>query len=101
MTMLRATETAPPPLVHRPDAGIDSVHRPIGGHTGDTGQFLGRAGVLQDSLFLALVVVLSFVPYVHRVGFYSDYWTFLFELALSADQSPIGLFRSLALAIAP
>ncbi len=49
----------------------------------------------QDCLFLALVVICSSVLYVPHLGFYSDDWQFLRIMGASADQSFLGLFRSL------
>ncbi len=50
---------------------------------------------IQDCLFLSLVVVLSLILYVWNLGFYSDDWSFLAPLSMSADQSIIGLFQAL------
>ena len=42
-----------------------------------------------------MVAILSIVPYVGRVGFYSDDWDHLARMDLAPDQSLAGLFRSL------
>lgn len=51
-------------------------------------------GAAQDCLFLSLVVLLSILLYVHKLGFYSDDWAFLGAFSTSKDQSLIGLFWS-------
>lgn len=51
--------------------------------------------VFQDCLFLLLVVFLSLVFYLPRLGFYSDDWVFLSLLHLSEDQSLPGLYQAL------
>lgn len=51
-----------------------------------------RNGILGDSIFLVFIVALSFVPYIGRIGFYSDDWSFLGNFSLSYDQSLLGLF---------
>ena len=50
---------------------------------------------LQDCLFLSLIVLLSLILYVQRLGFYSDDWAFLGMFSNSQDQSIFGLFQSL------
>lgn len=51
--------------------------------------------IAQDCLFLALVVLLSLVLYVTRLGFYSDDWAFLSFLHLADDRSLPGLYQAL------
>jgi len=51
--------------------------------------------ILQDCLFLALVVFVSLIFYLPRLGFYSDDWVFLSLLHLSDDQSLPGLYQAL------
>lgn len=51
--------------------------------------------VLQDCLFLSLVVLLSLILYVQALGFYSDDWAFLGLSSMSADKSLLGLFKTL------
>jgi len=53
------------------------------------------SGKAQDCLFLALVVLFSSILYVPHLGFYSDDWQFLRIMKASADQSLLGLFRSM------
>jgi hypothetical protein len=48
----------------------------------------------QDCLFLIIVVLLSLILYVWRLGFYSDDWAFLSNFSLSIDQTLAGLFRA-------
>jgi hypothetical protein len=55
---------------------------------------LGRHTV-RDILFLSLVVLLSLVLYVRRLGFYSDDWAFLMLLNSSPEQSISGLAKAL------
>ncbi|MFN2433308.1 MAG: hypothetical protein ABR599_10945 [Gemmatimonadota bacterium] len=50
---------------------------------------------LRDCAFLAALVVLSVVLYVHQLGFYSDDWAFLGSLTASGEGSLGGLFRSI------
>src|SRR3990172_1739184 len=50
--------------------------------------------MVQDCLFLSIVVLLSFCLYVRGLGFYSDDWSFLGYFGMSEDQSPFGLFRT-------
>jgi hypothetical protein len=50
---------------------------------------------LQDGLFLSLVVLVSLVFYLPRLGFYSDDWVFLAILHLSPDHSLSGLYHAL------
>lgn len=54
-----------------------------------------RHAAVADCLFLAAVVGLSVLLYVHRLGFYSDDWSFLVYLVLSEDQSIGALYRSI------
>ncbi|MGH2351069.1 MAG: hypothetical protein ACRDI2_07185 [Chloroflexota bacterium] len=56
-----------------------------------------RQDAVRDCLFLGLVVLLSLALYVHRLGFYGDDWAFLGMYATTADQSFLGLFRSVYL----
>lgn len=49
-----------------------------------------------DSVFLAVVVGLSVIPYVGRLGFYSDDWAFLAVLTTADDRSFGGLLRDQA-----
>ena len=51
--------------------------------------------VLQDCIFLVLVVLVSLVFYLPRLGFYSDDWVFISLLHLSDDQSLMGLYQAL------
>lgn len=48
-----------------------------------------------DLAALGALVVLSALPYVARLGFYSDDWAFLSDMARSADRSLGGVFRAL------
>ena len=52
---------------------------------------------VQDSLLLALLVVLSLILYVQQLGFYMDDCGFIRLLAASEDGSLLGLTRSLYL----
>jgi hypothetical protein len=47
-----------------------------------------------DALFLSLAVVLSFVPYVTKLGFYSDDWAFIGLYVTAPDQSLRGLYAA-------
>lgn len=51
-----------------------------------------RGGARLDAAFLSLIVVASTIPYVTRLGFYSDDWAFLGALSTS-DQSLVGLWE--------
>jgi hypothetical protein len=53
-----------------------------------------RARKLPDCGFLVIVVGLSAVFYVHRLGFSSDDWAFLSSFSNSHDQSLLGLIRA-------
>ena len=46
----------------------------------------------RDALFLAAAVVLSFVSYGPRLGFYSDDWAFFGLYATAAEQSIAGFY---------
>jgi hypothetical protein len=50
---------------------------------------------IRDLLFLTMIVFASVVPYVWRVGFYSDDWATLGLLINSPDQSLSGLLAAL------
>ena len=49
-----------------------------------------RPGVLADSVALALALLLSVAPYVHRLGFYSDDWAFFGAYANVGSQTVEG-----------
>lgn len=51
--------------------------------------------IVQDCLFLILVVFVSLVFYLPGLGFYSDDWVFLSLLHLSEDQYLPGLYQAL------
>lgn len=51
--------------------------------------------LVQDCLFLGFLVLVSLVLYIRQLGFYSDDWSFLGSLSLSADDSLAGLFKSI------
>jgi hypothetical protein len=51
--------------------------------------------VLQDGLFLTLVVLLSCSLYTSRLGFYSDDWVFLSLLKGTVHHSPAGWYQAL------
>ena len=53
-----------------------------------------RPGVLADSVALALAVLLSVAPYVHRLGFYSDDWAFFGAYANAGSQTVEGYFEA-------
>ena len=55
---------------------------------------LVRPGQASDLLFLSAVVVLSVVPYVWRLGFYSDDWASLAMMTSASDQSIAGLVKA-------
>ena len=57
-----------------------------------------RSSSVQDCSFVALIIILSSILYVPRLGFYSDDWNFLRIFYFSTDQSLSGLIRSLFLA---
>jgi cellulose synthase/poly-beta-1,6-N-acetylglucosamine synthase-like glycosyltransferase len=50
--------------------------------------------IIHDCLFLSSVVVLSFILYIHNIGFYSDDWSFLGNFTVSPDQSLLGLIKT-------
>jgi hypothetical protein len=52
-----------------------------------------RSSAVRDTLFLAAITALSAVPYLTRLGFYSDDWSFLGVLVTTEDQSLPGLIR--------
>lgn len=52
---------------------------------------------LQDIFLLALVVALSLISYVNRLGFYMDDWGFLWRLNTTQNQSLFGLIQSIYL----
>ncbi len=55
---------------------------------------LARPGQASDLLFLSAVVVLSVLPYVWRLGFYSDDWASLGAMTSASDQSIAGLVKA-------
>ncbi|HEY9653497.1 MAG TPA: hypothetical protein V6C95_22745 [Coleofasciculaceae cyanobacterium] len=48
----------------------------------------------QDCVFLSLIMLISMVLYIGKLGFYSDDWAFLGGWILAEDQSPLGLMRA-------
>jgi hypothetical protein len=52
-------------------------------------------GALSDGVFLVLVVWSSLILYIPGLGFYSDDWNYLRNLATAPDQSLSGLFAGL------
>jgi hypothetical protein len=52
--------------------------------------------ILPPPVALALLVAISFLPYVFRLGFYSDDWAFLAVLDAGAQQGFAGLFATLS-----
>ena len=52
-------------------------------------------GLLHDCLFLMLIVLISVIPYIGRLGFYSDDWGLVAALRGSSEQSLPSLFRFL------
>src|SRR5258706_3160252 len=50
--------------------------------------------LMQDCLFLTLVVLTSIIFYIKELGFYSDDWAFLGNFFMSKNQSISGLFQS-------
>src|SRR5690348_7922802 len=50
---------------------------------------------LHDCVFLTLLVLVSFIPYVGRLGFYTDDWGVLAKFLGSHDQTVLSLFRLL------
>ncbi len=58
-----------------------------------TGVFsVSRRSALADCLFLSLILSVSALPYLGRLGFYSDDWILLAQFVHSRDQSLLGLF---------
>lgn len=51
--------------------------------------------VWQDSLFISLLVQLSLLLYVGRLGFYSDDWAFLGWMTNASDRTLSGLFAAI------
>ncbi len=50
-----------------------------------------KAGI-QDTIFLIVVISISCLEYVSKIGFYSDDWSFLGNFILSRNQTLPGLF---------
>jgi len=48
---------------------------------------------LNDCVFLFIVVLISFILYIGKLGFYCDDWGFLGQLKMTADQSFSNLFH--------
>ena len=61
---------------------------------GGMASFINSRIVVQDCLFLTLVVLISLILYVKDLGLYSDDWHFLGLLSNSGDQSLFGLIGS-------
>jgi hypothetical protein len=53
-----------------------------------------RAGALRDTLALIALVLLSVLPYVGEIGFYSDDWSFLGPFRNAPDPSLPGIYRA-------
>src|SRR5215510_6106634 len=47
---------------------------------------------IQDYSFIALIVVVSMMPYIGKLGFYSDDWQFLASMELASNKSFLGTF---------
>lgn len=62
---------------------------------GTRAEALSRKTVALDCAVLALVVLISAVPYTCGLGFYFDDWSFLAALAFPPSQSLIGSFQSM------
>lgn len=62
------------------------------GHRAETSTAPERrsATVLRDGAFLAIIVALSFLPYVGRLGFYSDDWAYVGSLNSFGNYSNAG-----------
>jgi hypothetical protein len=54
-----------------------------------------NSGALTDSLVLAVVFLLSTLPYISGLGFYSDDWGFLARMTTTQDSSFTNLIREL------
>lgn len=54
-----------------------------------------RKAVVQDCLFLSLIVLISFILYIWGLGFYLDDYAFLKQFITSNNQSVIGLSQAL------
>lgn len=50
----------------------------------------------RDGRIVALLVLVSVLPYVHRLGFSSDDFSFVASMALAEDTSPLSLVRDLS-----
>jgi hypothetical protein len=50
--------------------------------------------MIGDSIALAIAILLSLVPYVHRLGFYSDDWAFFGQYANAQNQTVAGYFEA-------
>lgn len=61
----------------------------IASHTCSTSR-PSTSGLVPDCIFLGLVVVLSFVLYAGKLGFYSDDWAYLGSLNSFGDFSHVG-----------
>lgn len=55
---------------------------------------INKEGVLYDSIFLSLVVLISLLFYVGKIGFYSDDWSFLSNFTYSSNHSLWGLIQT-------
>jgi hypothetical protein len=61
----------------------------------NSAQLISTRVAIQDCLYLALIVTLSFVLYVSNLGFYSDDWAFLGIFINTTDQSLFSLIQAI------
>ena len=50
--------------------------------------------IIEDCLFLSIIVISSLILYVAKIGFYSDDWSFIGSFSVSSRQSLIGLIQT-------
>jgi hypothetical protein len=79
------------PLILRTSNSVMSVH----------GDSPSRLYMLSDCGFLALIVILSVIFYINRLGFYYDDWAVLATMDLAEDQSADALFTRMITDVPP
>jgi hypothetical protein len=70
------------------DTGANAMSTTGTSHTGPS-----RACQRNDLLFLTIVVLISVVPYISGLGFYTDDWASLGAMTNASDQSVAGLVK--------
>ena len=74
-------------------SGIETDRRPVAHSANAAWDHTQRRGA-SDLVFLSVLVLISVVPYVTQLGFYSDDWAFLALLINTPDQSLNGLLAA-------